>query len=195
MYTRDEAKAITDKVMNMAKGSTDVEVQLRGGENSGTRWANSSITTNLVQYDRNLTVTVRNGLKTGNATTKDFSDTGMKAMVEEAVAEAAKATDAASLPELLGAQDYIPVDAALSNAVNFGPGERAKMVKASIGVSDSKGVTASGYIPKLDQTNVTANSKGLFAYYRNAEASFVLTCRMPDGSGSGWSRCGRRECP
>ena len=65
MYTRDEAKAITDKVMNMAKGTTDVEVQLRGGENSGTRWANSTITTNLVQYDRNLTVTVRNGLKTG----------------------------------------------------------------------------------------------------------------------------------
>ena len=187
MYTRDDAKAITDKVMNMAKGSEAIEVQLAGGERSGTRWANSSITTNLVQYDRNLTVTVRNGQKTGNATTKDFSDAGIKAMVDEAMAEAAKATDTPNLPELLGAQEYIPVDSALSNAVSFGPGERARMVRDSIGVSDSKGVTASGYIPKIDQTNVTANSKGLFAYYRNAEASFILTCRMPDGSGSGWS--------
>ena len=41
-----------------------------------------------------------------------------------------------------------------------------------------------------------ANSKGLFAYYQYAEASFILTCRTPDGSGSGWAgttgRQGRR---
>ena len=35
--------------------------------------------------------------------------------------------------------------------------------------------------------NCTANSKGLFAYYRSAEAGFVLTCRTPDGAGSGWA--------
>ena len=57
MYTREEAKAIVDKVLNMTKADT-VEVQLTGGERSGTRWANSTITTNLVQYDRQLTVTV-----------------------------------------------------------------------------------------------------------------------------------------
>ncbi|HEX9563037.1 MAG TPA: hypothetical protein VF981_03670, partial [Gemmatimonadaceae bacterium] len=62
MYTRDEAKAIVDKVMNMATADA-VEVNLTGGERSGTRWANSSITTNLVQYDREVTVTVRLGQK------------------------------------------------------------------------------------------------------------------------------------
>ena len=186
MYTRDEAKAITDKVMNMAKADA-VEVNLTGGERSGTRWANSSITTNLVQYDRNVTATVRIGQKSGNASTRDFSDAGLKAMVDEAMAEAAKANDSPNLSELLGPQEYLPVDSALNNTVLFGPGERARMVRDSIAVSDSRKVTASGYIPKIDQTNVTANSKGLFAYYRNAEASFVLTCRMPDGSGSGWS--------
>ncbi len=51
-YTRDEVKALTDKVLDMAKADA-VEVNLTGGERSGTRWANSSITTNLVQYDRN----------------------------------------------------------------------------------------------------------------------------------------------
>ena len=56
MYTREEAKAIVDKVLNMAKADA-VEVNLTGGERSGTRWANSSITTNLVQYDRQLTAT------------------------------------------------------------------------------------------------------------------------------------------
>ena len=44
-----------------------------------------------------------------------------------------------------------------------------------------------GYIPKLHWTDALANSEGLFAYYRYAEASFILTCRTPDGTGSGWA--------
>src|SRR5688572_10213167 len=186
MYTREEVKAIVDKVINMARADT-VEVNVTGGERSGTRWANSSITTNLVQYDRQVTTTVRIGQKVGNANTRDFSDAGLKKMVDEAVAEAQQAQDSANLPELLGPQDYIPVDAALPDLVGYGPAQRAQMVKDSIGITEAKGVVGAGYIPKVDQTNCTANSKGLFAYYRSADTGFVLTCRMPDGSGSGWS--------
>ena len=186
MYSRDEAKGLTDKVLNMAKADA-VEVSLTGGERSGTRWANSSITTNLVQYDRQITVTVRNGQKQGSASTRDFTDAGLKAMVDEATGEAQQASDSANLPEWLGPQEYIPVDAALPDMVNFGPGERAKMVKTSIDLGEKMGVLGAGYIPKTDQTTCTANSKGLFAYYRDAQAGFVLTCRMADGSGSGWA--------
>ena len=186
MYTREQAKAIVDKILNMARADA-VEVNLTGGERSGTRWANSSITTNLVQYDRQVTATVRIGQKQGSANTRDFSDAGLKAMVDEAIAEAQQAQDSPNLPELLGPQEYIPVDAALPNLVNYGPAERARMVKDSIDIAERKGVLGAGYIPKNDQTNCTANSKGLFAYYRSAETGFVLTCRMADGSGSGWS--------
>ena len=88
MYSRDEAKALTDKVLNMTKADA-AEVVLTGGERSGTRWANSTITTNLVQYDRQISVTVRVGQKQGNASTRDFSDAGLKAMVDEATARGA----------------------------------------------------------------------------------------------------------
>ena len=128
MYTREQAKEIVDKVLNMATADA-VEVNLTGGERSGTRWANSSITTNLVQYDRQLTVTVRLGQKSGTAETRDFSDAGLKTMVDEALSEARQARDNPNLPELLGPQEYIPVDAALPDLVNFGPGERARMVQ------------------------------------------------------------------
>jgi predicted Zn-dependent protease len=186
MYTREEVKAVVDKIINMANADA-VEVNLSGGERSGTRWANSSITVNLVQYDRTVTATVRFGQKSGSATTRDFSDAGLKAMVDEAVDEAKQGADNPNLPELLGPQEYIPVDAALPNLVNFGPAERARMVKDSIDLSEKMGTVGAGYIPKTDQTNCTANSKGLFAYYRVAETGFVLTCRMADGSGSGWA--------
>ena len=186
MYTRDQVKAITDKVIDMAKADA-VEVQFTGGERSGTRWANSSITTNLVQFDRNVTATVRIGQKTGNASTRDTSDAGLQAMVDEAMAEAQKATDSTNLPALLGAQDYIPVDSALPNMVAVGPAERARLVKDSLDVAASKGVVGAGYIPKNDIATCNANSNGLFAYYRSADLGFVLTCRMADGSGSGFA--------
>jgi len=186
MLTRDEVKAIVDKVMNMARADA-VEVDISAGERSGTRWANSSITTNLVQYDRQVRVTVRLGQKTGSATTRDFSDAGLVAMSNEALTEARDADDSNNLPELLGAQEYIPVDAALPDMVKFGPAERARMVRDSIDAAQRKGVLGTGYIPKTDQTTCNANSKGLFTYYRNVEAGFGLTCRMADGSGSGWA--------
>jgi predicted Zn-dependent protease len=186
MYTREEVKAITDKVINMAKADA-VEVNVSGSERSATRWANSSITVNMVQYDRSVTATVRLGEKVGNATTRDFSDAGLQKMVDEARAEAEKANDSANLPELLGPQEYVPVDAALPAMINYGPAARARMVKDSIALSEKMGVLGAGYIPKVDATTCTANSKGLFAYYRSADAGFVLTCRQPDGSGSGWA--------
>jgi predicted Zn-dependent protease len=186
MYTREEVKAIVEKVINMAKADA-VEVNVSGSERSATRWANSSITVNMVQYDRNVSATVRIGSKVGNANTRDFSDAGLQKMVDEARAEAQAANDSANLPELLGPQEYIPVDAALPNLVNYGPAERARMVKDSIDLSERMKVLGAGYIPKVDQTNCTANSKGLFAYYRSADTGFVLTTRLADGSGSGWA--------
>ena len=90
-------------------------------------------------------------------------------------------------PLLVGPQDYVPVDAALPSGVNFGPAERARMVKQSLDICQKKGVLGSGYIPKVYQTTCTANSKGLFAYYQYAEAGFILTCRTKDGGGSGWA--------
>jgi predicted Zn-dependent protease len=186
MYTREEAKALVDKVISMAKVDA-VEVNLTGGERSGTRWANSSITTNLVQYDRQITATVRVGQKQASANTRDFTDAGLQKMVDEAIAEAQKANDNPNLPALLGPEEYIPVDGALPSVIAYGPAERARMVKDSIDIAERMGVLGAGFIPKNDVTTCNANSKGLFAYYRSADTGFSLTCRMPDGSGSGWA--------
>jgi predicted Zn-dependent protease len=187
MYTREEAKAFTDKVIGMAKSVDSIEVNLTGGERSGTRWANSSITTNLVQYDRQMTATVRIGQKQGSANTRDFTDGGFQKMLDEAVANAQAANDNANLPALLGPQEYIPVDGALPSVIAYGPAERARMVKDSIDIAEKLGVLGAGFIPKNDVTNCNANSKGLFAYYRSADTGFSLTCRMADGTGSGWA--------
>jgi predicted Zn-dependent protease len=190
MYSREEVKALTDKVMSMARASKaeGVELQFDGGERSGTRWANSSITTNLIQFDQNLSITVRLGNKSGNATTREFDDESLQSAISEAMEAAQKARENPNLPALVkGPQDYVPVDAVLPATAEFGPGERAAWVKQSVDICEKKGVLGAGYIPKTYQTTALANSEGLFGYYQYAETGFILTCRMGAGSGSGWA--------
>ena len=187
MYSRDEIKALSDKVLNMVKADA-AELSFDGGERSATRWANSSITVNLVQYDQQLSLNVRHGQKQGSSSTREFDDESLKAMVDEANEAAQKARDNPNLAPLVkGPQEYIAVDAVVPATAEFGPGERAAWVKQSVDICEKKGVLGSGYIPKAYQTTSLANSEGLFAYYQYAETGFVLTCRMANGSGSGWS--------
>ncbi|HET7221280.1 MAG TPA: TldD/PmbA family protein [Vicinamibacterales bacterium] len=187
MYSREEVKAITDKVMNMSKADA-IEVDFSGGERSATRFANSNITANIVQFDRNVNVTVYYGSRSASASTREMDDESLRTAVEDAQKRAQTARENPdAMPLVEGPQDYLPVDAALPSGVNFGPAERAQMVKHSLDVCQRKGVIGSGYIPKIYQTTCTANSKGLFAYYQYAEASFILTCRTKDGGGSGWA--------
>jgi hypothetical protein len=61
------------------------------------------------------------------------------------------------------------------------------MVRDSIDTAQRLGVLGAGFIPKNDNATLNSNSRGLFAYYRTADVGFILTCRMADGSGSGWS--------
>lgn len=184
MYSRDEVKAVTDKVLDMAKADA-VEVEFSGGERSATRFANSNITANMTQFDRAVTVTVRYGARSASATSRDFDDASLRETVDEAQKRAKDAReDDDLLPLVEGPQEYEPVDAVLPAGVDYGPAERARAVKQSLDVCQKKGVLGSGYIPKMHQTLCAANSKGLFAYYQYAEASFILTCRTPDGDNS-----------
>src|SRR6266536_4537660 len=111
MYSRDEIKALTDKVLDMAKADA-VEVSFDGGERSATRWANSSVTVNLVQYDQQLSITVRHGQKQGSSSAREFDDGSLKAMIDEANDAAQKARDNPNLAPLVkGPQEYMKVDA------------------------------------------------------------------------------------
>jgi predicted Zn-dependent protease len=186
-HSREAVKAITDKVLNMARADA-VEVQFSGGERSATRYANSTITANLVEHDQQVAVTVYYGQKSATTTAHQFDDASLKNAIEQAQELAKRRPDNPELmPLVTPPQDYTAIDAAMPSAVDFGPAERARMVKQSVDVCEKKGVVGAGYIPKLHWTDAYANSEGLFAYYRYAEASFILTCRTPDQTGSGWA--------
>ena len=186
-YSKDEIKQITDKVLQMGKDD-GVEGRCSGAERSGTRFANSSITANMIEHVQEVTITVRYGNRTANATTHQFDDDTLKRTIEAVQTLAKRKPDNPELmPLVKPPQSYIDIDAALPSAVNFGPAERAKMVKQCTDICEKRGVLAAGYIPKFDWVDAGANSEGLFTYFHYADASFILTCRTPDQTGSGWA--------
>ena len=65
-YTREQVKAITDKVLNMAKADA-VEVRFAGGERSATRYANSTITANSKAAHRGFLTTAMRSRQEGLA--------------------------------------------------------------------------------------------------------------------------------
>ena len=186
-YSKDEVKAITDKVLNLCKADA-VEVVFSGGERSATRFANSSITANLIEHDQEVQISVHYGQKAASATTHQFDDDSLKRTIDAVQALARRKPDNPEvMPLVAPPQPYLEIDAALPSAVNFGPTERARMVKASTDICEKKGVLGAGYIPKFDWVDARANSAGLFSYFHYADASFILTCRTPDQTGSGWA--------
>ena len=148
-YSKDEIKQITDKVLNMCKADA-VEVRFSGGERSATRFANSSITANLIEHDQEVTITVRYGQKTANATTHQFDDETLKRTIDAVQALARRKPENPELmPLVKPPQNYIEIDAALPSAVNFGPAERAKMVKACTDICEKRGVLGGRLHPQV----------------------------------------------
>ena len=106
-YSRDEIKQITDKVLNMCKADA-VEVRFSGGERSATRFANSSITANLIEHDQEITVTVRYGQKSASATTHQTDDETLKRTIDAVQALARRKPDNPELmPLVKPPQSYI----------------------------------------------------------------------------------------
>jgi predicted Zn-dependent protease len=133
-YTREHVKAITDKVLDMAKADA-VEVEFSGGERSATRYANSTITANLIEHDQEVTISVRYGQKAASTTVHQFDDASLKRAIAEAQTLAKQRPDNPELmPLLKPPQDYVEVNAALPAAVSFGPAERARLVRQSVDV-------------------------------------------------------------
>ena len=129
MYSRDEAKALTDKVLNMAKADA-VEVVLTGGERSGTRWANSSITTNLVQYDRQISVTVRRRTEARQRVHARLQRRGPQGDGRRSDRRGASRPTTVRICRSCSARSSTSRSTRrCPTMVNFGPGERAKMVK------------------------------------------------------------------
>ena len=142
MYTREEVKAITDKVLEHGQG------RRRRGEVHRRRTVRHAVG-QFDDHDEPRPVRPqrhRHGARRHRRSAARTRATSATPVSRRWSTRRSPRRQAGrripNLPELLGPQDYIPVDAALPDMVNFGPGERARMVKDSIDIAEARASSA-----------------------------------------------------
>ncbi len=182
------AQALLERVYKLSKADV-VTAELEGGERAALRWANNSVTANLVETDHLLRLAVRFGAREAQVSTNQLDDDSLRAAVAAAERAAReKPENPELLPPLAPPLRYPAVEAYVEETAAFGPAERARAVRQSVEMCAKRGLVGAGYLPRVAGYRAFGNSKGVFAFYRYAGVNFVLTVRTPDGRGSGYAR-------
>src|SRR5471032_315052 len=195
--TRDQAKALADRVLSFAKAD-ETRVNITTGWSGNTRFAGNEITTSGGTTDTNITVTSTIGKRHASASTNILDDESLKRTVDlsERLAKLSP-EDPESMPEL-GPQTYTPVTSYFEKTADLTPEIRAVAAKKTIDVAETAGKSVgnmfvAGFLRANAGANAVATSKGLFAYHRNSDVDLSTTVRTPDATGSGWASAGARD--
>ena len=197
VLTREQAKALTDRVLAMAKADA-TRVTVTSGWSGNTRFAGGEITTSGGVTDTTVTVISTIGKRRASATTNVLDDASLARTVDLAQRLARLAPEDPEIMPELPPQTYQEVQSWIDRTAELGPEARAAIVKQVIERAGAAGraagdVFVAGFLEANAGANAIANSAGLFAYHRSTDANLGTTVRTPDATGSGWASGGARD--
>lgn len=185
LMTKTEAKDLLARAIAFSKAET-IECNLNGTIDGNIRTARNSVSTAGEVNDVVLSVQSTFGTKTGVATTNEFTDKALEAVVRRSEELAMLAPDSPEFMPILGPQAYEEVTTYFESTASVNPDWRAAAAEASIALSKEKNLVSSGFLNDTVSFNAIMNSKGLFAYNTSSNIDFSCTIRTADGKGSGW---------
>src|SRR5262245_58339860 len=141
--TRDEARAILDRVITSAREG-EIEASIGGGESHLTRFANNEITQNVSEKRHVLSVRAVLGKRTGRASGNDLSAAGIERLVRAAEEAARLQPEIPDLPPLPGPQSYRAAEPRDEATAKLGPEARAREVSRAIARCREAGVMGAG---------------------------------------------------
>lgn len=195
--TRDEARALTGRVLGMAKAD-ETRINLQTGWNGNTRFAGAEITTSGGITDTTLTVISTIGRRRASATTNVLDDESLRRTVDLAERLARLSPEDPELMPELGPQQYVAVSGYVDATAALSPEARAEAVKRAVDAAREAGRSAgdmfvAGFLNVNAGANCLATSRGLFAYHASTDVNLGVTARTPDATGSGWASGGARN--
>ena len=187
IMSRDRMEEIMNKLRSFSKAD-DISANIFSGYQTDVRFAANQMSTSGAVMTAGLGVQSTIGKKHAIATTNDFSDESLKAVVEKSEALARLSPDDPEVMPPLGPQAYLPVTGYFDSTANLTPEARARAALTALEPARKAGdLQAAGFIQINAGSNALGNSKGLFAYNRSTNANYTLTVRTNDGTGSGWA--------
>ncbi len=186
IYSKEEARRILEKALSYSSADT-CEVSL-GGSNSGNiRYARNTVSTAGYRSNQTLVINSSYGKKVGTATTNELTDEAIERVVKRSEELARLSPENPEFMEPLESQEYLESKTFVEATSKVTPEQRAEIAANSIRPAAAEDVTAAGFLNDSDGFSSLMNSKGLFAYNRSTDASFTVTMRSNDGTGSGWA--------
>ncbi|WP_299607423.1 TldD/PmbA family protein [uncultured Aquimarina sp.] len=185
IYTKEEAKKIMEKALSFSTADT-CEINLSGSESGNIRYARNTVSTAGHRSNQTLVVQSSFGKKSGTATIDEFDDESLKKVVKRAEELAKLSPENPEFMAPLGPQEYDKSITFKESTAKITPDYRAEVANSSIGPAAAKNVTAAGFFNDSSGFSAMMNSNGLFAYNQSTNASFTVTMRSNDGTGSGW---------
>ncbi len=197
ILTREQAKALADRVLALAKAD-ETRVNIASGWSGNTRFAGGEITTSGGINDTTVTITSTIGKRRASASTNVLDDTSLARTVDLSQRLAKLAPEDPEIMPELPPQQYQMVNAFIERTAELGPEARAAAVKRVLDTASAEGKAAgdvfvAGFLEANAGAVAVANSRGLFAYHRSTDASLSTTVRTPDSTGSGWASAGARD--
>jgi predicted Zn-dependent protease len=186
IWTKEQAKALTDRVLSLSKAE-ETSVSINGGDRANVRFARNTATTSGASSGYSLAITASFGKKSGTVTTAEFDDASLQRAMRNAEEIARLSPENPEAMPAVGPQTYTPVKAFFDDVAGASPEWRASSVATAIALSKQKEVVSAGFVETSASVQAVANSKGLFGFDRFTAADYNLTARTPDGSGSGWA--------
>jgi predicted Zn-dependent protease len=187
VMTRDEARALVERVVRMSKAD-EIQVNVSGGHQTNVRFADNRISTSGGITDLSIGVYSAYGRKHAVANTNDVSDGGLERAVRQSEALARLAPDDPEAMPLLGPQTYRETRSYFESTAALTPQARAEPARLAIAAAKAGGaLKAAGFVAAGAGMESIGNSRGLFAYQPSTSVNYTLTVRTADGTGSGWA--------
>ncbi len=183
--SREECQAIAKRALSFATAE-ETRVLVNSTSLANTRFAVNQISTGGDSFDSVVTVISKFGKRSGSASSNQFDDAGLKAVVtmSERVAKLSP-EDPEAMPEL-GPQSYQPGVNWSDATASMDPESRADAVKRITEPAKAANLVSTGFMEAITSAQAIANNKGLFAYNRSTASVLTTTVRTQDGTGSGW---------
>ncbi|MFQ6615445.1 MAG: TldD/PmbA family protein [Fidelibacterota bacterium] len=192
ILTERESKEVGERILALSS-SDEVRVNLYGGRSGNTRFALNSITTSGEEDTLSVQVTSYFGSRHATSSGTEIDDESLKRIVESAETAARfSPEDPEYVPEL-GPQDYLDIDTFFATTARATPRLRIRGAESAIEPSLRENLESAGFFEHGYAFSAVMNNRGLFAYARTTNASFSVTVRTPDGTGSGWASDGSRN--
>ena len=197
LLTREQSKAITDRVLAMSTAD-ETRVAVDSSWEGNTRFAGGEITTSGEAVNTTVSVSTVIGKRRASTTTNLLDDASLRRSVDLAIRMAKLSPEDPELMPELAAQNYVNVNGFLEKTANLGAESRAEAVRRVLTRAGEVGrpagdVFVAGYLEAGAIARAIANNRGLFAYHRSTDAGLSTTVRTPDRTGSGWASAGARD--